>query len=292
MSDKTDTTANAIHSTADADSARAPVLQCRDIVFRRGQREVLCGVSIGLGAGEIVALLGVNGAGKSTVLRILLGLLKPDTGQVLLDDRRLGDIGARDVAKRIAYVPQTHAATFPYTVEQMVSLGRIPHVGLGRRLRGEDRQAVETALRRVDIVHLAHRPYTTLSGGEQQRVLIARSLAQGARVLVLDEAMAGLDYGHQMRLIELMRELAQQGYAILSTTHHPEQALLAASRAVLLEGGRVIADGPPRDVINAASMATLYRIALRQIDAGGERFFTPARSDSAGPDKIATNSRS
>ena len=118
-------------------------------------------------------------------------------------------------------------------------------------------------------------------------MLIARTLARGARILVLDEAMTGLDYGHHMRLIELLRELAQQGYAILSTTHHPEQALLGATRAVLLEGGRVIADGPPRDVINAASMATPYRVALRQIDADGERFFAPAGSVSI---SIATNS--
>ena len=264
--------AHAAHALHDSVGA---VLACRDVVFRRGERTVLRGVSLGLAAGEIVALLGVNGAGKSTVLRILLGLLKPDSGAVLLDGQPLERTNAREAAKRIAYVPQTHAATFPYTVEQMVSLGRIPHAGLGRRLSGEDRQAVKLALDRVDMAHLAPRPYTALSGGERQRVLIARSLAQEARILVLDEAMTGLDYGHQMRLIGLLRELAAQGYAILSTTHHPEQALLGASRAVLLEEGKVIADGRPRDVITATSMATLYRVPLRQIDADGERFFAP-----------------
>lgn len=287
MTDQTE----ASDSCADPASGIVPVLACRNIVFRHGRREVLRDVSIGLGAGEIVTLLGVNGAGKSTVLRILLGLLKPDSGHVLLDGLPFAHSRARDVAKRIAYVPQTHAATFPYTVVQMVSLGRIPHVGLGRRLRGEDQQAVDVALDRVQIAHLAHRPYTALSGGERQRVLIARTLAQGARILVLDEAMTGLDYGHQMRLIELLRELAQQGYAILSTTHHPEQALLGATRAVLLEGGHVIADGRPRDVIHATSMATLYRVALRQIDAEGQRFFAPAGNRSFVSHKSATNSQ-
>ena len=258
--------------------AIAPVLACRNILFRRGQSVVLNGVSVAFGAGENVALLGVNGAGKSTLLRIFLGLLKPHAGEVTLDGQLLRDLRARDVAQRVAYVPQLHAATFPYTVLQMVSLGRIPHVGLGRRLRVEDEHAIEAALLRVDVAHLANRPYTDLSGGERQRVLIARTLAQGARILVLDEPLTGLDYGHQMRLLGLLRELAEQGYAILSTTHHPEQALLGATRAVLLQGGVVIADGPPRSVIDANSMAGLYHVALRQIDAGGERFFAPTNN--------------
>lgn len=248
-------------------------LECRDIVFRRGASLVLDRVSLEVRPGEVVSLLGVNGAGKSTLLRIMLGLLTPASGEVLLNGKPLGAYRRRDIAQRVAYVPQTHVASFPYTVEQMVALGRVPHAGIGRALASRDYDAIHASLARLEIAHLAQRAYTELSGGERQRVLLARALAQQASVLVMDEPLTGLDFGHQLRMLSLFRELAADGYAILNTTHRPDDAFDGTSRAVLLDHGRVIADGPPQEVIDARSISALYDVAVEQIDAGSRRFF-------------------
>lgn len=250
-------------------------LAAASVVFLRGQRTILDGVDLSVSKGEVVALLGTNGAGKSSLLRVMLGLLTPTSGVVTLDGRSLADVTRRDIAKRVAYVPQTHAAHFPYTVDQVVAMGRVPQAGLGRRLSAVDRDAIATSLARLQIEHLAGRVYTELSGGERQRVLLARALAQDTSILVMDEPLTGLDFGQQMRLIELIRQLGADGYAILHTTHRPDEALQGATRAVLLHGGRIVADGPPRDVLDARSLADLYGIDVDQIDVGAHRYFRP-----------------
>lgn len=250
-------------------------LACTDIVFARGGARVLDGASIAFGSGDIVALLGVNGAGKSTLLRILLGLLRPDQGIVTLDGRPLSNYSRRQIAARIAYVPQSHVASFPYTVRQVVEMGRLPHAGLALRLRGDDAAFIDQVLARLRIVHLSNRSYMSLSGGERQRVLLARALAQQAPILIMDEPFTGLDYGHQVRLLALMQALAAEGHAILHTTHLPEHALRGATRAVLLERGRVVADGAPDAVITAAAMNAFYDVDVDQIDVGPHRFFVP-----------------
>ena len=221
-------------------------LACAGIVFDRGATRVLDGASLAFGAGDVVALLGVNGAGKSTLLRILLGLLKPGQGSIMLDGRPLHAYSRQQVAAHVAYVPQSHVASFPYTVRQMVSMGRLPHAGLSMRLRPVDNDVIDQAMARLRIGHLAARSYMQLSGGERQRVLLA-----------------------------LLGELAAEGHAVLHTTHLPEHALRGATRAVLLEHGRVIADGAPAAIITAAAMNAFYDVDLAQVDAGTHRFFVP-----------------
>jgi iron complex transport system ATP-binding protein len=250
-------------------------LACDGIVLARGGARVLDGASLALQGGDVVALLGVNGAGKSTLLRILLGLLRPDQGSVLLNGRPLAAYRRKQVASLVAYVPQSHVATFPYTVRHMVGMGRLPHAGLQLRLQATDDTVIDQVMARLRIGHLAGRSYTELSGGERQRVLLARALAQQAPILILDEPFTGLDYGHQVRLLALMQELALEGHAILHTTHLPEHALRGATRAVLLERGRVIADGPPATVITAAAMNAFYDVDVAQVDVGQHRFFVP-----------------
>ena len=253
-------------------------LSCEGIVFDRAGARVLDGASLAVTAGDVVALLGVNGAGKSTLLRILLGLLRPDQGSVVLNGRPLAAYRRKEVASLVAYVPQSHVATFPYTVRQMVGMGRLPHAGLHLRLQPSDDAVIDQVLARLRIAHLAGRSYTELSGGERQRVLLARALAQQAAILVMDEPFTGLDYGHQVRLLALMQDLAREGHAILHTTHLPEHALRGATRAVLLEHGRVIADGAPDVVITAAAINAFYDVDVAQVDVGPHRFFVPPAS--------------
>lgn len=237
-----------------------PPLRARDLCFAYRQRPVLSGANLTLGPGEVVALLGVNGAGKSTLLRLLLGLIRPSSGAVLLEGRPIQSWRPREVARRLAYVPQAHVAPFPYSVREVVLLGRLPTRGLFRAPDRADRAAADAALEHLGIAHLAARPYTEVSGGERQLALIARALAQGARLLVLDEPATGLDFGHQLRLLDRLGALAGEGYGVLMTTHHPEHALMAATRVLLMRAGRVEAEGAPREVVTPARVQALYGI--------------------------------
>jgi iron complex transport system ATP-binding protein len=241
-------------------------IKVRDVAFRAGGRDVLHGVSLRLQPGELVALLGVNGAGKTTLLRILLGLLRPSSGEVLLDGDIIGALSRRSVARRMAYVPQAHVPSFPFNVLEIVAMGRSPVVGVGRSFRPLDEDSALQALDRLGMRRFAQRSYVELSGGERQAVLIARALAQGARVLIMDEPAASLDLGQQARLMTLLAGLARDGYAILMSSHQPDQALRWCDRAVLLHEGRVLSDGPPRDVITADRLSRLYGVPMQVIE--------------------------
>ncbi|MBE7376536.1 ABC transporter ATP-binding protein [Pseudomonas lopnurensis] len=253
------------------------VLRGHGLLLRRAQRRILDGVDLALAPGEILALLGANGAGKTTLLRCLLGLLKPHGGTVSLDGTSLATLSRRALARRIAYVPQAHVAPFPYSVREVVGLGRLPHHGPFAAPGAADREAVETAIAQLGIGALAGRPYTELSGGERQLTLIARALAQGARILIMDEPVSGLDFGHQMRLLACLERLAADGYGILKTTHHPDHALACASRVALLQEGRIVADGTPTEVLTTDAIRRLYRVEVEILRSpAGRSAFVPA----------------
>lgn len=248
-------------------------LSCTEVTLGRGHQSILDGITLTFERGELVGLLGLNGAGKSTLLRILMGLLKPTSGAVHLDGRILSGFHSAEIARRLAYVPQGHAAVFPYTVRRLVELGRVPHHGIAGRMGAEDQIRVDAALGRLGLHALADRPVTELSGGERQRVVLARALAQEAVGLLLDEPMTGLDYGHQLRLMALLAELVEEGHFILLTSHRPEEFFASGSRALVLDGGRIVADGPPEEIVTAERMSCLYGVPLMQIDHAGKRFF-------------------
>jgi iron complex transport system ATP-binding protein len=231
-------------------------LSATDIGLDRTGRRVLDAVSFAFTPGETVALLGPNGAGKTTLIRILLGLLRPDRGHVALDGEPIASLPRRTVARRIAYVPQQHRAIFPFGVREMVGMGRTPMRGLAAT-RDTDR-AVDEALAQANIGHLADRRYTALSGGEQRSVLIARALAQGARILILDEPAAALDPGQRHRLTETLRALGQSGYTILASLHEPEEARRAFGRAIMLKDGRIVADGASSTVLTPRLLAETF----------------------------------
>lgn len=251
------------------------LLHAQGLRYRIGERWVLDGVSLAIGTGDNIALLGANGAGKSTLLRLLLGLLTPHGGEVRLLGEPLTRLNRRAIARQLAYVPQNHVPSFPYSVEQIVIQGRLPVSGLGRAPGEADRAAVSTALGELGIESLQSRLYTELSGGERQLVLIARALVQEAQVIILDEPITGLDFGHQLRLLALLQRLAAQGRCIVSSSHRPEQALAASNRVLVLHAGQLIADGAPTEVVDSALMQRLYHASVRQIDIDGQRFFVP-----------------
>ena len=244
-----------------------------------GYRDRVVGnhLDISLKTGEVLALLGPNGGGKTTLLKTLLGLLPPKGGEVRLGDRPLASYTARERARRIAYVPQSHGATFGFMVETFVLMGRTAHGTLFSRPSTADRAIAARMLERFGIAHLADRPYTKISGGERQLALLARALAQEPKFVVLDEPTASLDFGNQGRVMREIRALGASGHGVLFTTHDPNHAMRAADRAFLLRQGVHMADGEVRTVLNRAQLEALYsaKLAVFQDRDSGESAFLP-----------------
>jgi iron complex transport system ATP-binding protein len=243
-------------------------IRAEDVHFSYGGKEVLKGMTLSFGRGEVVSLLGPNGCGKTTLLKVLMGILRPDKGNVLFEGLPIDELGSRRLAQRVAYVPQAHRGTFPYTVLDVVLMGRMPHKTFFSRFTSRDRQTAETMLEKLGIADLRHTPYTQISGGERQLVLIARALAQGADTFVMDEPTTGLDYGNQIRLLEQVVLLSEEGHTFIQSTHFPDHALWVSDRVVLMKEGAVAADGTASEEITAESLYGLYRIPVRVMDAG------------------------
>lgn len=238
---------------------------CHGVSFRypESARPALDGVSFDVPAGACTAVLGPNGSGKSTLLRVLLGVLKPDAGDVKLDDRALAEWTREAIAREVGVVPQGEEAVFPMTVRELVAMGRYPHLGPWRREGDADRRAVERAMRRCDVLAFAARPIGTLSGGERQRARVARALAQEPAALALDEPTAALDVAHEMAIFELLRDLGRAGTTVLLVTHNLNLAARYAGRLVLLDRGRIAAQGTPAEVLTRETVERVYGWPVR-----------------------------
>src|SRR5215472_1523174 len=244
-----------------------------------GYRDRIVGrhLSIALATGEVLALLGPNGCGKTTLLKTLLGLLVPRSGEVRLNDRPLSDYSSRARARLIAYVPQSHIATFAFDVETIVLMGRTAHGNIFSRASAADRAIAAQMLERLGIAHLRDRPYTMISGGERQLVLLARAMAQEPRFVILDEPTANLDFGNQGKVMREIRALAGAGHGILFTTHDPNHALRAADRAYLLRAGERVAEGTVGTVLTRERLEDLYGAPVEKLTdaATGHAAFLP-----------------
>ena len=240
-------------------------------------REVGRGLDVKLKQGEVLALLGPNGSGKTTLLKTLLGILTPLAGEPTIDGTPIGRLSAGERARRIAYVPQSHTPSFAFTVETIVLMGRTAHGNLFSAPSGADRAVAARALERFGIAALSTRPYTMISGGERQLVLLARALAQEPRFIVLDEPTASLDFGNQGKVLREMRALAASGHGVLFTTHDPNHALRAADRAFLMRSGARLAEGKVREVLTRGRLEELYGTPVEALsdEATGTTAFMP-----------------
>ncbi len=230
--------------------------------FSYGGCPVLEGVSLAARAGEILGVAGPNGAGKSTLLRLAAGLLAPGRGRVLLAGLEPHRSPRRAVARLCALVPQEGRAPWPFTVREMVMMGRAPRQGLLAIADRFDRGAVEGALEACDLVHLAGRRVDALSGGERRRVYFARALAQEPRVLLLDEATAFLDLGHQVSVMRLARVAARAGLCVVAVLHDLNLAASACDRLAVLSRGRLVADGPPAEVLTEERVQEVWGLRV------------------------------
>ena len=245
------------------------MLRIDNLAFGFPGRTVGRDVSFALADGEILCVLGPNGSGKTTLFRTLLGLLAPHGGSIALDGSALETLSREAIARRIGYVPQAHAGYFAYSVREMVLMGRTAHLGAFGAPGRRDRAQAQAALETLGVEALAERPFTEISGGERQLTLIARALAQEPRLLVMDEPTASLDFGNQVRVLERIAQLAARGIAVLFSTHDPDHAFLCAQRALLLTEGRVLALGPPREVVRSDTLERLYGVSVEVLPLPG-----------------------
>jgi iron complex transport system ATP-binding protein len=257
-------------------------LSARQIRAGYEQREVLRGVDLDAGAGELVALVGPNGAGKSTLLRVLAGLVRPTSGRVTVDGLDLAALDRAAVARHIAVVPQVFETLFPFTVREVVALGRTAHLGTLGLLGGNDALAVRRALDELDAQGLAERRIDRISGGERQRAVLAMALAQESDVLLLDEPTAHLDPAHQRAALEHVARLARErGLTVVAVLHDLNLASALASRVVVLDDGLVVGDGDPRDVITSAMVQRVFGPGLTVIAHDGRPFVLPSAETAA-----------
>lgn len=253
-------------------------LQARDLRFAYpGGRTLLDNVSFDLASGEILCLLGPNGTGKTTLLRCLLGLERLHSGRATVQGRDLAAMGIAEAARQMAYVPQDTAAVFPFLARDVVLMGRNSHLGFMAGPTASDHRAAQDALARLGIADLGARRFHELSGGERQMVLVARALAQGSRLLVMDEPCSGLDLGNQVRILGVIRQLARDGYAVLLTSHLPDHAFQLGGLAALLKDGHMQGPAPAEGLLQPALLGTLYDtpIAVIRADAEGRRVCVP-----------------
>lgn len=245
------------------------MLKAENLHFAYTNQPLLQGISLHLNKGEVLCLLGSNGAGKSTLLKILLGLLQPHKGKVWLNQQPLNRYSAKQRAQLLAYVPQNHQPSFPYTVKQLVGLGRLAHLGIFASLTAADKRLIDQALEFFNLTHLAKQPYTQLSGGERQLALIARAWVQEAKILILDEPLTGLDLGQQFKLLNYLDELSRQSYALLMTNHQPEQLLNRPYQLLLLKDGKTLAQGKATQVLTPENLYQLYGVRLELVNKLG-----------------------
>ncbi len=235
------------------------MLDVNNIRFSYGRKpETLKGVTFSLDEGDIMCLLESNGTGKTTLLRCLLGLARPSEGTADFEGVDLLRLKPQKHAQLMAYVPQSTQIAFPYTAFEVVLMGRVSHLGAGASHSQHDKHVAMEAMERLRITHLADCRYQEMSGGERQMVLVARTLAQDAKLLIMDEPTANLDYHNQVKILSAIKYLASQGLGILMTSHYPDHAFLACTKVALMKGGRVISCGKPEQIATSESLTALH----------------------------------
>ncbi|KIE17820.1 hypothetical protein DS62_00295 [Smithella sp. SC_K08D17] len=241
-----------------------PVIEARNVNFSYAAKPVMGNISFAIDEGQVVAVIGPNGSGKTTLLKIINGTLFPDAGQMLIDGKETGRWQRKEIAQKVAIVPQETAMIFPFYAEEIVLMGRFPHLGRYGFEDKKDYKIVHEAMEKTDTLAFADRRFSELSAGERQRVLIARALAQEPKVLLLDESTVFLDLKHQSQFLALLRQLnTMQKLTVIFVTHDINLAAQNADRIILLYSGKIYAIGKPAEVITAANIKEVY-----DVDAG------------------------
>jgi iron complex transport system ATP-binding protein len=254
------------------------MLTVKDLYFRHphAQSDILKGVEFGISEGRMTTVLGPNGSGKTTLFKCIIGLWSSHQGSILYGDQDLTKFSYGQRARIIAVVPQEHEPPFPYSVADIVLMGRASHVSLFSTPSRQDYLAADAAMENIGINHLRDRPYTRVSSGERQLVLIARAIAQETPILILDEPTSHLDFRNQVLVLSKVREIVRQkGLTVLMTLHDPNLAMLYSDHLVMMNEGRIIANGPPWDTITEVNLQRIFGIDVVVIEHEGTKMVYP-----------------
>jgi iron complex transport system ATP-binding protein len=240
-------------------------LETQALCLGYGDKLIVDKLNLRIPQGKVTAIVGPNGCGKSTLLAGMARLLKPASGAVLLDGKAINTMRTRDVARKLALLPQDAVAPDGLTAEDLIQFGRQPHKGMLRQWSEQDAEIVRAALRATDLTELAHRPLESMSGGQRQRAWIAMAISQSTPLLLLDEPTSALDLGHQIEVLELIRDLSQAGKTILMVIHDLPSACRYADHLVAMHEGRIVAQGAPHDIVTPELVETLYDVRCQLI---------------------------
>ena len=243
------------------------IYEAKDVSFTypKGRRQILDSVSLVLKKGEILSVLGANGAGKTTLLNCMAGLLKPDHGSIELCGRNTKEMTAKEIAGKTAYVPQLHTPAFDYKVGDFVLMGRAPKKGTFESPGEEDKKIASKVLKEMGIDHLADRSYIEISGGERQQALIARAMVQEPEVILFDEPTAHLDFGNQHRVLDMIRKMTSEGFAIVITTHNPDHALMLGGTTAIIDSKGKMIQGKASEILSEERISGIYDTDIRLI---------------------------
>lgn len=252
--------------------ASEPILDVRNLTCGYHRKVIVRDASFTLRQGQFACIIGTNGCGKTTLLKTVLGLLPPMEGNALIHGRDIAKLSDGERARHIAYIPQAHTPPFPFSVADVVLMGRTPHIGRFSNISHEDKRVAWDSLCMLGIEHLAERTYTKLSGGQQQLVLIARALTQQPELIVMDEPTASLDFGNQQIVLSRMKELSARGATVLMVTHDPGHAVYCADTVIVMKDGGVACTGTPDEIVTKARMESIYRtpIHVSDVDVNGK----------------------
>lgn len=235
-----------------------------------GKRNIFEDISFSVGPGDVFCILGPNGTGKSTLLRCLCNLYELKAGSVCIDGMDITSYSPKKLAKKIGFIPQIHTPTFPYSVLQVVMMGRTPHLNTFATPSHDDMEIALEALRTVNIEHIKDKPYTELSGGQMQLVLMARVLAQEPDILLLDEPTSHLDVGNQISTIEMIRKLSRKGLSMVMTSHFPDHTFLSSSRVGIMKDKKFLAIGEADEVVTEENLQETYGVPIKIVRIDGE----------------------
>jgi iron complex transport system ATP-binding protein len=238
-------------------------IEVKNLSFGYDERLVLDGINFTIPENRLVSILGPNGVGKSTLFNCILGLLKGYTGQIFLNGRDVKTLSIKEMAKTVAFIPQSHNPSFNFSVADIVLMGTTVQVSTFARPGKHQVALVDAALEKIGISHLRERGYNQISGGERQLVLLARALVQEAKILILDEPTANLDYGNQIRVLMQIQSLTREGYTIIQSTHNPDQTFLFSDTVLAMKGGKIVACGVPGDIYTEELIRNLYAAEVK-----------------------------
>jgi iron complex transport system ATP-binding protein len=248
------------------------ILEIKDAAFSYANTEnIFEDINLTVSKGDVVCILGPNGCGKTTLIKCLNKLHDLNQGVVYIQGKNIKQINQREIAKNIGYIPQGHVPTFAFSVMDVVLMGRSPHLDFFESLGERDYQIAENAMKKFGIYDLRDKPYTTLSGGEQQLVFFARVIAQEPHMLILDEPTSHLDFGNQLKTLDVISKLAADGLSVIMTSHFPDHAFISSNKVAIMKDRNFMAIGTPEDVITRENMEKAYGIHVEVVDIGYNR---------------------